>query len=181
MRIRFFLTCVSMTLVGAGFGIQACGGSSESGPAADAAPEAAAETGPRDSSTAPDVFDARPPCDPNKDILKDVPDASIADGSSTTGLCLQCATTKCSAEIKDCQKDCSRSTTDLGCQDFAGKMLECYAQTQNFFACASKLGIGLSTPQPTRNIGIALGGCVGDQCKDECGVDEPDSGVDSGM
>jgi hypothetical protein len=173
MRIRFFLTCVAATCVAAGFGIQACGGTSESGPAADAATERAAEAGPKDSSTGPDVFDARPPCDPNKDPLKDIPDAAIADGASSTGACLGCATAKCSDEIDDCKKDCSRSVTDLGCQDLAGKALECYAKTQDIFTCAGKFA---TVPNPTRGIGIALGTCVGQKCQDECGVKDPDAG-----
>jgi hypothetical protein len=177
MRIRLFLTCVAGTLLAAGFGIQACGGSSDSTPAGgDAAPEAGPDTSVKETG-GPDVFDARPPCDPNKDILKDIPDASIADGASSTGACLGCATTKCADEIDDCKKDCSRSTTDLGCQDLAGKALECYAKTQDIFTCAGKFA---SVPNPTRGIGIALGSCVGQKCKDECGVEDPDAG-DSGM
>jgi len=170
MRIRFFLGFVSMSLASAGVGIQACGGSSDGEAAAtpDAAPEAAAvvEAGPKDASTA-DAFDERPPCDTTKDILKDIPDASIADGASTTGECLGCARTKCAAEITDCQKDCSRTATDLGCQDLAGKALECFAKTQDLFSCAGQFA---TVGNPTRSIGIALGGCVGQKCQTECGV-----------
>jgi hypothetical protein len=176
MRIRFFLGFVSTSLVAAGFGIQACGGTSDdTASGTDAAPEAKADTGLLDSS-APDVFDARPPCDPTKDLLKDIPDASIADGASTTGACFACANAKCSREISDCQKDCSRSTTDLGCQDIAGKALECYAKTQNIFTCAGSLA---SVPNPTRSIGIALGACVSQSCEKECGVPS-DGGTDGG-
>lgn len=173
MRIRFFLAVVSASLLVTGFGIQACGGTSEETAGADAAPEAqAAETGPKDSSL-PDVADARPPCDPTKDVLKDIADASIADGASTTGACLACAKSKCAAEIGDCQKDCSRTTTDLGCQDLAGKALECYAKTQDIFTCAGQFA---TVGNPTRNIGIALGACVNNNCKTECGVPDLDAG-----
>lgn len=178
MRIRFFLAFVSTSLVAAGFGIQACGGNSEDAAnVADAAPEAtAAEAGPKDSSTA-DVLDARPPCDPTKDVLKGIPDASIADGSSTTGACLGCAKIKCATEISDCQKDCSRSASELGCQDLAGKALECYAKTQDLFKCAGQFA---SVGNPTRGIGIALGSCVGQKCQTECGVPS-DAGADAAM
>jgi hypothetical protein len=180
MRIRLFLALVSTSLIAAGFGIQACGGSSEDSPAttADAAPEsAAAETGPTDSS-APDVFDARPPCDPTKDVLKGIADASIADGASTTGACFACANASCAAELKDCQQDCSRTTTDLGCQDLAGKALECYAKTQNLLTCAGQFA---TVGNPTRGIGIALGSCVAQNCQAECGVPDLDAGADSSM
>lgn len=177
MRIRFFLAVVSTSLVATGFAIQACGGSSEeTTTVADAAPEATtAETGPKDSS-APDVFDARPPCDPNKDVLKDIPDAAIPDSSTTTGLCLGCAKTNCNDEINDCAKDCSRSATDLGCQDIAAKALQCYTQKQDFFQCG---GDFITAAPGTRNIGIALGSCVSQKCQAECGV-PTDGGADGG-
>lgn len=157
-----------MSLVASGFAVQACGGNSDEAPTvADAAPEASAavEAGAKDATA--DVSNARPPCDTTKDILKDIPDASIADGSSTTGACLACASMKCAAEIASCQKPCSRSTTDLGCQDIAGKALECYAKTKDIFGCAGKFA---SVGNPTRNIGIALGGCVSQKCQAPCGV-----------
>lgn len=176
MRIRFFFVLVSAWAVGGGFALQACGGSSDDTGTTtpDAAPEASAvDSSLKDSSTAPDVFDARPPCDPNKDILKEIPDAAIPDSSTTTGICLGCAQSKCTDEIKDCQSDCSRSATDLGCQDLAAKALECYAQKQNFLACG---GDFIKAKNPTQGIGIALGTCVGNKCQAECGVD-PDAGM----
>lgn len=170
MRTRFFFVLVSAWAIGTGFAIQACGGSSEETDTttADAAPEATApkpDAGVQDA--APDVADARPACDPTKDVLKGIPDAAIPDSSTTTGLCLGCAKTKCAEEIEDCQTDCSRSATDLGCQDLATKALECYLQKQNFLACG---GDFVKAKNPTQGIGIRLGTCVGQECQAECGV-----------
>jgi hypothetical protein len=169
--IRFFLVMTAASSLAAGFAIQACGGSSDT-PAtnSDAATESAtpAKDAAVQDTSLPDVFDARPPCDPNKDILKDIPDASIADGASTTGICINCAQTKCKKEIDNCKKDCSRSMKDLGCQDLAAKALECYAKTQDAFMCG---GDFLAAKQPTTGIGIALASCVQQNCQSECGVD----------
>jgi hypothetical protein len=173
MRIRLFLACVSTVLVGAGFGIQACGGSSDDVPTtADAAPETAShEAAPKDS--APGV-DAAPACDPTKDLLKDIPDASIADGASSTGVCLGCTKAACGQQILDCQTDCSRSEVDLGCQALAADALECYAKTQSLITCGAKF---ISAKAPTQDIGFALAGCVGQKCSKECGVPDPDAGA----
>ena len=170
MRIRFFLFMTAVSSVSAGFAIQACGGSSDTTGTSggDATAEAAnkADTSIADTSL-PDVFDARPPCDPNKDILKDVPDASIPDSSATTGTCIACVEAKCPMEVQACKADCSRSTSDLGCQDLAAKAISCYAQKHDFFMCA---GDFVTAKSPTQGIGINLGTCVAGMCKDECGV-----------
>lgn len=178
MRIRFFLVCASASFVAAGFGIQACGGTSTEDTTTDAGNTDASEaSAPPKADAAPEAAaDARPPCDPNKDVLKDIPDASIPDSSSTTGLCLACAKTNCKDEIDNCQKDCSRSATDLGCQDLASKALQCYTQKQDFIACG---GDFFSAKAPTQGIGAALGICVSESCQSECGV-PTDGGADSG-
>jgi len=174
MRIRFFLVMTAVSSVSAGFAIQACGGSSDTSGNSTPDSSTAADTSlpTHDASIAdtslPDVFDAAPPCDPNKDILKDIPDAQIPDSSTTTGECLGCATTKCASQIAACKMDCSRSTTDLGCQDLAAAALECYATKHDAFMCA---GAFLTAKSPTQGIGLNLGTCVGQMCQAECGVD----------
>ena len=172
MRIRFFLFMTAVSSVSAGLAIQACGGSSDSTgtTGGDSSTEGSAmhpDTSVVDSSL-PDVFDARPPCDPNKDILKDIPDAAIPDSSATTGTCIACVESKCMMEVQNCKADCSRSTTDLGCQDLAATAISCYAQKHDFFMCA---GGFVTAKSPTQGIGIALGTCVGNNCTTECGVD----------
>ena len=161
MRIRFFLTVVSAALFGAAFGIEACGSTTNDGPTGTDSGADVSEAGIKDTS-APDVFEAAPPCDPNKDILQGIMDASIADGASTVGVCLGCAKSKCSSEIDQCKMDCD-------CQAIAGSALECFAMSggvqSKLFAC---VGPFATAPKATQNIGIALAGCVQQDCKDEC-------------
>lgn len=178
MRIRFFLTVVSAALFGAAFGIEACGSTTNDAvTAADSGPEAAVEAGIKDTN-APDVFDSAPPCDPNKDLFVGIMDASIADGASTVGVCLGCAKSKCSTEIDKCKMDCE-------CQTIAGSALECFAMSggvqSKLFAC---VGPFATAPKATQNIGIALAGCLQQDCKDECATAQfQDAGpdADSGM
>jgi hypothetical protein len=171
MRIRFFLALASVSFVTMGFAIQACGGSSsDTGGTPEAGvAETSADTGATDSSL-PDAKDAAPPCDPKKDFLADIPDASIADGASTTGVCVGCIKTNCKMEVAACAADCT-------CQNLAGKALECYAKTQDAFGCAGQFA---AVPTATRNIGIALFGCVNNQCDDECATSSFQDAGDGG-
>ncbi len=168
MRIRFFLALASVSFVAAAASVQACGGSSDDGtptptPTPDASvAETSADTGTKDAAT--DTADAAPPCDPKKDFLAEIPDASIADGASTTGVCVACVKAQCSADVAKCAADCV-------CQSVAGDALECIAKGQDILACASGL---ISVPQATRTIGLGLFGCVQKSCKNECPA--PDGG-----
>ena len=171
MRIRLFLSLASVSFVVAGFGIQACGGSSDGTPepAKDSGvAETAAESGPKDSGV--DSADAALPCDPKKDFLAAIPDASIADGASTTGICVGCTKGKCSTEVSKCGADCT-------CQQIAGSLLECYAKTQDIITCGSSL---LSVPASTRTVGIALFSCIQKECKDQCATAAFTDGGDGG-
>jgi hypothetical protein len=173
MRIRFFLTVASAGLFGAAFAVEACGSTtSESATGTDAGADVYEASTPKDTSV-PDAADAAPPCDPTKDILVGIMDASIADGASSVGLCLGCAKTKCGMEIDACKMDCD-------CQGIAGGALECFAKSQSI-AC---VGPFASAPKSTQNIGIALAGCVQQSCPDECQTKQfKDAGpdADSGM
>jgi len=155
MRIRFFVVGVSAVLFGGGFAIQACGGTQSDSTPVDAGPDVVDAT--VKDTNAPDVKDSAPACDTMADILKDIPDASIADGGSSVGLCLGCAKVKCASEIDQCKQDCA-------CQGVAAKALECYAKTQSI-ACAASFQ---SVPKATQQIGIALAGCVQGKCDTEC-------------
>lgn len=156
MRIRFLIVSVSAVLFGGGFAIQACGGTqSDSSAVVDAGIDVVDAT--VKDTNAPDVVDAAPQCDKNADILKGIPDASIADGGSSVGLCLGCASTKCKTQIDTCKQDCA-------CQGVAADALECYAKTQSLACAASFQGV----PKATQQIGIALAGCVQSNCDTEC-------------
>lgn len=167
MRIRFFLALASVSFAGAALVMQACGGSSES---TGTTTDAGNDTGLRDGR--PDTGETLD-CDPKKDYLKDIPDASIADGASTTGLCVACGRAKCSKEIGACGANCE-------CQDVAAGAIECYTQKQSLLACASTL-TGVS--EDTQKVGLALFTCLQTECADECVTSQfdPDSGTqDSG-
>ena len=155
MRIRFLLVCVSAGLMVAASPSRHAAAPSDETPRRPTPGRTWSTPSAKDTS-APDVKDSAPPCDPTADFLKDIPDASIADGATTTGVCLGCAKTKCKTEIADCAKDCA-------CQDIAGKALDCYAKGQAILKCAGQFA---SVPAATRNIGLALFGCVNNECTD---------------
>jgi hypothetical protein len=156
MRIRLFLALTSVSLVATGLGIEACGGTTtDSSTTADSSIEAAADA----KEAAADAADAAPQCDPKGDPLKGIPDASLADGASTTGVCVGCVESKCAAEVAKCAADCP-------CQNVAGKALTCYTKNQqNLGACISTL---TGVPSATTKIGTALLFCVQGSCSVEC-------------
>jgi len=171
MRIRFFVVGVSAVLFGGGFALQACGGTqSDSTPAVDAGQDVVDAT--VKDTNAPDVKDSAPPCDPNADFLKDIPDASLADGASTTGICLGCAKSKCKAQLAACSKDCA-------CQDVAGDAIACYVKGDSIIKCASGFA---SVPTATRNIGLTVFSCINSDCAEECATSAlipSDAGTDA--
>ena len=171
MKARICLLAGGVGLVAAAFVIQACG---ETEPVT-AAPEA-------DSGA--DVVDSSPPmeaaatdedaatCDLSADFTTEIPDASIADGATTSGICLQCASAKCKKEIDACNQDCT-------CQELAGDALECYlANSANPLLCAGNFaGVDTSTQQ----IAIGLLTCINSGCKVECATEAfTDGGTDAG-
>jgi hypothetical protein len=169
MRIRAFLFVAMACSASAGIAIQACGGTSEvTGTATDSGVvEAAAETGPKDAGQ--DVKDSAPPCDTTADPTAKIPDASMADGATTTGICVGCAKTKCAKEFNDCKADCP-------CQKVACDALDCYFKNpSNPLVCAGNFS---SVPAKTQSIGLALFGCLREDCNSECAADQfdPDGG-----
>jgi hypothetical protein len=156
MRIRFFLLGGSVVLFGGAFAVQACGGTSTSDTVTDAGGADVVDASIKDTSVA-DVKDAAPQCDPNKDLFQSIPDASIADGGSSVGTCLGCATTKCKSDVDACKMDCA-------CQGLAGTALECFAKTQSQ-TCALSF---LSAPKSTQAIGLSLVTCLQSSCPVEC-------------
>ena len=132
---------------------QACGGSdaaiSSTDPTDGGGGEAAPmQAGPPDSAT----------CDLSSNLLDRIPDASIADGQSTTGVCLGCAQAACGDKIAACNTNCT-------CKDIAGGVLDCYARTSSAISCGGAL---ISAPPTAQTIGLALFSCVSSTCKEEC-------------
>lgn len=120
------------------------------------------------------VFDAgepEPACDPDADLLAKVSDASIADGASTTGICLGCARARCSSAIAECTMDCA-------CQRIVGDAIGCYVTTKQI-TCAAALA-DIFVKRITRQYALTLLGCVESECASECVIDGgvPDASVD---
>lgn len=155
MRIRFLLTVVSAGLFSAGFVIQACGSTTNDATVTDAGTDAF-EAGIKDTSV-PDAKDAAPPCDTTADLTTKIPDASIADGASTSGICVGCMKRVCPEALAACNMDCT-------CQGLAGDALNCFVKTQAISCGAPFLSGGSSTLA----IGKQLLGCVSGGCADEC-------------
>lgn len=170
MRVRLFFLGASATMIAGALAVQACGGEEETAPAADAGVEAAPEAAPRDTGAPDTGVDSGPPCDTNADFTDNIPDASIADGASTTGVCVACAKSKCGQEVDDCNKDCP-------CQEVADQALDCFAKGNSVLQCAASFA---SVPQKTQQIGLALFSCLNDECATECATSSfLDAGADA--
>src|SRR5690349_12107614 len=97
-RGLFFLLSSLTVIVIAG--VQAC---STDDPANVDASDSGAETA-RDTNYA--FQDVEALCDPDADILNEVKDAAIGDGSSTTGICVACMRKTCATPLGECSHDC---------------------------------------------------------------------------
>ena len=173
MRSRLFILGCSGLVAIAGI-VEACGGDSTDTPAPVDAGNDVKEAG-KDTAPPPPDPDAAT-CDLSADFTKNIPDAAIADGASTTGLCLQCAKAKCSGEIDACNKDCP-------CQGVADDALQCFIKNSNkstvelIQLCGGEFG---NVPAETQQIGFALGQCVLGKCKQECPAEVSDGGPKDG-
>jgi hypothetical protein len=173
MRTRLFFLAASVTSIAAAAVAQGCGETETTTTPGDAGTDAVADTGPKKDATPP-AEDAEPPCDTTADFSKDIPDAEIADGASTTGICVACAKANCKKFIDDCNKNCQ-------CQELAGDALECYAKTANIIGCAGQFASSSITKE-TKQTGLGLFSCLNDECKDECQTEQfADGGPDGGI
>ena len=172
MRTRFFFLAASVTSIAAAAVAQGCGETEATPGAGDAGADVAADTGPKKDATPP-AEDAEPPCDTTQDFSKDIPDAEIADGASTTGICVGCAQTNCKKFIDECNENCQ-------CQELAGEALECYAKTANIVGCAGQFASSKISKE-TQTTAFGLFSCLNDSCKDECATEQfADGGPDGG-
>jgi hypothetical protein len=169
MRTRLFVLAASVTSLAAALIAQGCGETEET-----AVPSTDAGTDVTDSGkkeTAPPVEEDASPCDTSADFTKEIPDAAIADGASTTGLCVGCAQKNCKKYIDDCNANCE-------CQGLAADALECYAKSSgDIVGCLGKFA-NSSPSKQTQQTGIGLFTCLNGNCKDECQTEalNPDAG-----
>jgi hypothetical protein len=151
MRARLIVVAFSGALVAAACAIQACG---DTEPIAPVDPP---DSGPE---TAPPPLDAAT-CDLSANLLDKVPDASIADGASTSGICVRCANQKCATQVAACNASCA-------CQSAVGKGLDCYLKnSSNPSVCVASL-TGSGVDFKIQAIGIAFITCLNTSCKSEC-------------
>ena len=169
MKARICLLAGSVGLVAAAFVIQACGETepAAAGPEADSGADVVDSSPPKEAAAEEDAAT----CDLSADFTTQIPDASIADGATTSGICLQCASAKCKKQIDACNQDCT-------CQELAGEALECYLENSaNPILCAGNFaGVDNSTQQ----IAIGLLTCINSGCKVECATEAfQDAGTDA--
>lgn len=156
MRARLVLVSIGAGLIATGLTLLACGTTEETPIAAttDASEDVIVEAAPVEAAV-----EAAPPCDTSKNLLDTIPDAAIADGASTSGLCVQCANTTCSDFVSACNKDCD-------CQSVASGTLDCYLKNPaNATLCAAGF-LGVSSR--TQEIGFGLINCLRSKCAPEC-------------
>jgi hypothetical protein len=171
MRMRLFFLGAMVTTVSAAAAMQACGGDAETTPVADAGVEASPDARrPPPEASAPDTG---PECDLSGNFLASIPDASLADGATTSGLCLGCLEENCPADLAACNADCN-------CRAVVSEVLDCYLQGGALIPCA--LSTSTSPSGATQQIGAGIAGCIQQDCETECAVDElmpQDGGADA--
>jgi hypothetical protein len=156
--------------IAAAFAIQACGETDHASTPVDAGTNA--DSGHKDAAS-PDT--GASPCDTSVSFTDKIPDAAIADGASTSGICVQCVEKKCATQVEACNKDCT-------CQGLAGDALSCFLKTpQNPIVCAGQF---INVDSNTRDIGLGLLTCAATGCKTECATESfqppPDGGKPDG-
>ncbi len=174
MRVHAFLFGTTVVLVGAAAGIQACGGDTTTATPVDAGNDHTVDVVPMDAPAPMDAGQDTNLCDPDADFLSKIPDASLDDGASSTGICAGCVESKCSKEVAACKANCN-------CQGAADKGLVCFAMNgldiQKLIACLSKAGVNAAAL--ASGPGQSLLTCAGASCPTECPI--PDGGpMDSG-
>jgi hypothetical protein len=152
MQVRWLLFAAGLLVGSTSFVIQACGKSDDSEATADAGDDGASgDTGAGDSAT----------CDLSQNLLDTIPDAAIADGASSTGICLGCVSANCPKQVASCNALCE-------CKGFAATGLDCYAKNStNPTVCLAGFALGGVSPS-VQTLGIQLLGCVNTNCQKQC-------------
>lgn len=171
-RTRFFFLAASVTSIAAAAIAQGCGETETTSTPADGGADVALDTGKKD--TAPPAEEDAATCDLGHDFTTDIPDASIADGASTTGICVGCARANCKKFVDACNKNCQ-------CQELAAKALDCYAKTGDAIGCAGQFASAKITKE-TQNTAFGLFSCLQNDCEQECATEEfTDGGGDANV
>lgn len=174
MRIRAFIVLGFASLAAAGLAVVACGGEEEEPTPGPSTEDAGKDSGTTADSGGDSGGGPTEDCDKSKDFLADIPDASIADGASSSGICLGCLRSHCNAALDLCNADCE-------CRGFVGATVGCVAQgTDSFLNCATAAAAENGAPsENVQGIGLGIYQCANQNCKGECALDDlfpPDAG-----
>jgi hypothetical protein len=150
-RHVFFGLALSLAFALLAVQAPACGSTDDTTTGGDAVADSPVDTGPLDSAT----------CDLSANLLDKIPDAAIADGASTTGVCLGCANANCGDTITKCNESCP-------CQTTVSSGLACYLRDPaNAQVCALSL-IGGNVDSNVQGLAFGLLNCVQAHCDQEC-------------
>ena len=170
-RARHWLFGVSTGLVAVGVFGGGCGSVETAPPVVD--------SGAKDvtvADVAPDVHAAdvgadvpAVGCGVDADITKlALPDAALADGATSIGICSACAQAKCGSQLQACNDDCD-------CREAVVGFFDCYSKTQSIVTCGAPL---ITLGGEAMQLGQALFVCIspsflklpGTGCEVECAV-----------
>ncbi len=177
MRVRYWVLFGSMSMGVVGAFAAGCG-STDATPTADAGSDVTtsdvAADQASDQNTGADVKDAGSSCVEDASIATlSPPDAALADGASSVGICLGCIKGSCNAELAACAADCP-------CNNAVQGVIGCVLKGGQILTCGAPI---LGLPGNSSNLGLALGQCLAAGCQAECapGLDAgaKDTGTDA--
>ncbi len=150
---------ISMSLAG-GFAV-GCGSTTTDNPVVDAGGDTSADVtldqGAQD--TGADVKDSGVACVEDSSIATlSPPDAAIADGASSVGICLGCIKGNCDTELNACAADCV-------CNNAVEGIIGCVLTGTAITTCGAPLA-GLTGN--SQLLGLSLGQCLIGNCRAEC-------------
>jgi hypothetical protein len=158
MRARHWVLSGVSALFVSGLVAAGCGGTDETPPAQDAGQDTSVQDTAPPKDTAPEITDTAKPCVSDADLnTLNPPDAALADGATSVGICIGCAKAACGPQFRDCNNDCE-------CKNAIASVFQCVAAGGTLAACAAPLISGGTVPQVAQNLGL----CVYTGCAKEC-------------
>lgn len=171
MKLRHWMLAFSACLMVTGAVASGCGSTETTPPATtDGGGDVSVlETSTKDVT--PDVpQEVGPSCVKDADFTQfPVPDASLGDGGTNTGVCVSCVRSNCQSQANACAADCE-------CNNAILSFFNCLGQGRALLTCLGSSQGGLSGT--AQNLAIALGACVYSNCQQECGVPNLEGGTD---
>ena len=170
MKLRHAILALSSCMMISGFAASGCGSTQTSNPVAtDGGGDVVADNSVRDVT--PDVpREVAPSCIKDADFTQiPIPDASLGDGGTNSGVCVSCVRSNCTSQANACAADCECNNVVLG-------FFTCIGSGASLTTCGTPL---LSLPSGSQALGQALALCVYGNCQSECGIPNLDGGGDA--